>query len=214
MKKNTIKSVLFDMDGVITDTDILHFEVWKSIMKEFGIDLTEELYLSNFQSRSHKDAIVSMLGDLSENEIKEISNRKSARSKEVLKTNIKVYEDAIALIKYLHKENYKLAVVSASTNAVFVIHEIKMEDYFDMIISGPDETNLRNKPYPDIYQYAMKTLGVKPEETVIIEDSISGITAGLKSGAYVYGINRGNLYAKEEKRLSIIDDLNQVMKEL
>ncbi|MGS0972459.1 MAG: HAD family hydrolase [Candidatus Izemoplasmataceae bacterium] len=206
-----IKAILFDMDGVITDTDDLHYHVWQEILKEEGIELTEEMYINHLQSTSHKKALLSIFDDISEDDITRISNEKNKRSKALLQKEIKINQDAINLIKYLHQNGYVLAVVSASSNAEFVIKEIKIEAYFDMIISGPGETSIRNKPFPDIYEYAMEKLGVTPSETVVIEDSVSGITAGLRSGAYVFGINRGNLHIEENKELKVVNDLHEVI---
>jgi HAD superfamily hydrolase (TIGR01509 family) len=206
-----LKAVLFDMDGVITDTDQLHYLVWKDIMKEEGIDLSEELYLKHLQSRAHEEAIVSLLGDKSEEEIARLSKEKNKRSKARLKERIKTYQDAIDLIVYLNQKGFIVGVVSASSNASFVIHEIKMDSYFDLIVSGTKGTKLKNKPHPDIYLYAMEKLHLSPSTTLIIEDSISGITAGLRSGAQVLGINRGNLYIEEQEHLKITDDLHTLM---
>jgi len=211
MNLKNIKAVLFDMDGVITDTDDLHYLVWQEIMNEEGIELTEELYINHLQSTSHKKAILSMLGNVSLDDITRISREKSRRSKALLQKEIKINQDAIDLIKYLHQHGYKLAVVSASSNAEFVIKKIQIEQYFDLIISGPSDTVLRNKPFPDIYEYAMKQMDVKPSETVVIEDSVSGITAGLRSGAFVYGVNRGNLLIDKRDRLFLVDDLRKII---
>ena len=205
------KAVLFDMDGVITDTDHLHFLVWKELMKEQGVNLDEKTYITHLQSRSHEEAITSLLGPKSKEEIDHLSYEKNRRSKALLKEHISVYQDTIDLIKHLSKKGFILAVVSASSNAAFVIEEINMTKEFQLIISGTKDLHLRNKPHPDIYEYAMKRLSVSPKETIIIEDSLSGIRAGLDSGAKVVGINRGNLVVPKTEDLYVTKDLHAII---
>lgn len=205
------KAVLFDMDGVITDTDHLHYQVWKELMKEHGVDLDEKSYITHLQSRSHEEAITSLLGPTSEDEIKKLSYEKNKRSKALLKEQIIVYQDTIDLIKHLSNKGLVLAVVSASSNAAFVIEEINMTKDFQLIVSGTKDLHLRNKPHPDIYEYAMKRLMVSPKETIVIEDSLSGIRAGLDSGAKVVGIDRGNLEVSEKEGLYVTKDLHTII---
>ena len=103
-----------------------------------------------------------------------------------------------------------MAVVSASKYAEAQIDKTKLNHYFEFIISGTSELNIRNKPYPDIYEHAIKIFNIQPQEALSIEDSLNGVRAALGSGAGVIGINRGYLVVDENPNLTIVESLYDI----
>lgn len=207
------KAILFDMDGVITNTEHFHYQSWKKAFGELEIDLTEEDYMNKCQSRNREVAIRNIIKGASDETIRAVSNAKTKYYKTFLDGEIEVFKDAQKVIKHLHKLGITMAVVSSSSKALEVINKIGFSSYFSLVVSGTGGLNLRNKPYPDIYQYAIRQLGLKPNDCLVVEDSISGIKAGLAARCHVLGINRnGNLDGYNDiitvnKKISLLDVL-------
>lgn len=207
-----IKAVLFDMDGVISDTEKIHYLSYKRAFQQLGYEITHPLYVDKLQARSREEGIKNIIEDPSEDQINIICDFKDIFYKEELSKGIEPYSDTFILINELMKTGIKMAVVSASKYAEYQISTMKLLDYFDFVVSGTDTLNIRNKPYPDIYLYALEKLGLKPSEVIIIEDSYNGVQSALGSGARVVGINRGYLSFKKHPNLLIVDDLRDVVK--
>jgi HAD superfamily hydrolase (TIGR01509 family) len=185
-----IDTILFDMDGVITNTEGYHYESWRLAFLEVGHVLTKENYILNLQSRNRTEGISSVLQKATKEEIQTISNYKTLYYEQLLNQGIEVFDDALRLIKRLKKEGFCLAVVSSSSKAREIITKIDCLPYFDLVIGGTKGLNIKNKPNPDIYVYAMKVLNKVPSQCIVIEDSFSGVEAGLQSLATVVFINR------------------------
>lgn len=132
-----------------------------------------------------------------------ISKHKSMFYEEYIKDGIEVYGDAFMLIKALAKTDIILGVVSSSSYAGRILEKINLRDYFTMVISGTKGLNIDNKPSPDIYNVAIDTLQCKKEEVLIIEDSLTGIQAGLSAGCSVLGIEREKLNIKADHLLIV-----------
>lgn len=185
-----INTVLFDMDGVITDTEKLHYESWRLAFKEVGHDLTLDNYQMNLQSRNRQVGINNEIPNVDTSIMNKISQFKTKFYNEFLSRDIDVFEDTLTLIKDLHKNNYTLAVVSSSSYAKAVIKKVQLEKYFDIIVGGTNGLDIKNKPNPDIYLYTMKILRKEKSECLVIEDSFSGVKAGVSAGCEVIYINR------------------------
>ena len=109
------------------------------------------------------------------------------------KEGAQVYEDAFTMLEKWRKENVKLAIISSSRNCRHIIESAGIAELFDSRVDGEimAEQDLPGKPAPDIFLKACESLGVRPEETIILEDSIAGIEAGKKGGfAKVIGVAR------------------------
>ncbi|MEC9485108.1 MAG: HAD family phosphatase [Candidatus Izemoplasma sp.] len=199
-----ITTILFDMDGVITNTEKYHFESWQEAFKLADIDITKNNYHEHVQARNHQQAISAVIGSNDKKIIELISQTKRQVYKERINKHVDVYQDTMNFIKDVKQSKLKLAVVSASSMAKEVLDKAGLLGYFDLVIEGTKDNNLRNKPYPDLYLHAMALLESQPEETLIIEDSLSGIKAGIKSGASVIGVERDKLDDFEHKRCTVV----------
>lgn len=191
------KAVIFDMDGVITNTEKIHYLAWKKAFEEIGEDLTLELYCKNLQSRDRRVGIVNILGQVSEKNILSLSDRKGDIYEQMIySSKPEAYRDALELIQFLYEKGIKMAVASASSFSNKMIKLIGLEDKFEFILNGGQVK--RNKPNPDIYIEAVKKLGLHSSECIVIEDSLSGIEAGINAHISVIGIDRENkLNAKD-----------------
>ena len=187
----TTKACLFDLDGVIVDTAVYHFQAWRRLANELGFDFTEH---QNEQlkgiSRMESLDLILKWGNviLSEEEKIEWATRKNAWYLElVLKmTPNEVLKGVPAFLKSLRANGIKIALGSASKNSRLILEKIKMIEFFDVIIDGNDLT--RGKPDPQVFLLGAEAIGCKPADCVVFEDALAGVQAGKAGGMKVIGV--------------------------
>ncbi len=191
-----IKAIIFDMDGVIIDSEPIHKQVERSIFERLNIEVSEEEHNSYVGKTS--------MGMW--NEIKFKHNLKEdISSEEIVRLEVDRYiehllaDDDIKpingvreFINELHIDDIKLALASSAVRKSIetVINLFELEEYFGISISGEDIEN--GKPFPDIFLKAAKELGVKPMECVVIEDSKNGVMAAKAAGMKCIGFKNPN----------------------
>ena len=183
------KAVIFDMDGVIVDSEPIYMQIFYELFKAHKQDVTlDDIYTVIGTSTEKTWEILGNFWD-PVLDMDTISNHYH----EFEPTLEFVYEDLIFphmryLLKRLKEEDILIGLASASSRVTIdnVITDTKIKDAFHSTISG-DEVPA-SKPSPDVYLETMKRLGVKPENTIVIEDSPSGIKAGKSAGATVIAI--------------------------
>ncbi len=212
-------AVIFDLDGVITQTTLIHGTAWKKMFDEYLLyreqkygDLFREFthvpdYLQYVDGKSRYEGVISFLasrgvsipyGDPSDSPDAEticgLGNRKNQFFNMVLEEQgIEVYPSTTRLIKELKAAGIMIGVASSSKNCKPVLEKTNLLSLFDVRVDGvvSAEANLKGKPEPDIFLFAANQLGVAPRRTVIIEDAVSGVQAGKKGGfGLVIGIAR------------------------
>ncbi len=206
-----IKAVIFDLDGVITDTAEYHYQGWKKMSDEENLDFNREI---NEQlrgvSRVQSLKIILKYNNkkLSEDKMKELTERKNRYYKEFLKniTEKDYLPGAKELVIELKKRGIKTAIASASKNAKPVIESLKGNGLFDFIADGYSVEN--TKPAPDLFLFAVKNLNVKPEESVVVEDAQAGVEAALAGGMYSVGIGPVQRVGKAHLRYDDTSKLN------
>lgn len=188
-----IKGVIFDMDGVIIDSEPMHYEVFMQYSKEvLGLNIAREEYNTFIgTTNTHIFTVLKEKYGLKP-EVPELVNKYEEQIEEFLlksKDSILPIDGVDILAGNLHKENIKLAVASSSAKRRIniVADMFDMDKYFTSKISG--EEIKHSKPAPDIFLLAAKTLGLLPEECVVIEDSTNGVTAAKAAGMKCIGFN-------------------------
>ena len=182
-----IKAVLFDMDGLMVDTESLATEAFIYSAKKQGYDMTKEetLLVLGFTTKS--------IYEFWENYFK----NSDVSGKQLVDDHYKYIENILfttgprkmpyieELLKYLKESNYKVAVASSS-NMDHIINNMEktgLKKYIDEFASGAEVEN--GKPAPDVFLLAAERLGVKPENCLVLEDSKAGVIAGSSAGAKV-----------------------------
>lgn len=219
LSRSQFDAVVFDLDGVITQSADLHAKAWKimfdefllSIEKESGkhykpFDLEEDykIYVDgkpryqgveNFLQSRHIHLDYGTPENSSDQKtICGLGNQKNRIFQKLLKKEgIHVYDLSVTFVRRLRKSGYKTAIVSSSKNCRMILEKIGIIDLFDTIIDGirSEKENIKGKPEPDIFIKAIHDLNVKPERTMVIEDALAGVSGGTKSGVRcVVGVNR------------------------
>ena len=210
-----IKAVLFDMDGLMVDTESLATEAFIHSAKKQGYDMTKEetLLVLGFTTKS--------IYEFWENYFK----NSDVSGKQLVDDHYKYIENILfttgprkmpyieELLKYLKESNYKVAVASSS-NIDHIINNMEktgLKKYIDKFASGAEVEN--GKPAPDVFLLAAERLGVKPEECLVLEDSKAGVMAGSSAGAKVIMIP--DMFKPDEvckeKAYRIVNNLGEVI---
>ncbi|MBN3535105.1 beta-phosphoglucomutase [Mycoplasma procyoni] len=178
-----IKGLVFDLDGVITETASLHYKAWRNEVAKLGLNYTEEQN-SSLKGLNRIDTLKAILKlfnkSLSEQEIVEIATEKNNNYKKLLETDIDEKDILPNIKNFLDQakaKGLKLAIASSSFNAPLILKKINLFSYFDFIV---DPGTIKNgKPDPEIFLAAVKGLGLQPQECIGFEDAIAGVK-GLK----------------------------------
>lgn len=186
-----IEACIFDLDGVITDTAEYHYQGWKKMADEAGLDFSRKI---NEQLRgvSRRQSLNIILQhnkkELSENEIEKLMKKKNDYYIQSLDSiTEKDYLPGIReFILKIKEKGIKTAIASASKNAEKVIQNLNAKGLFDIIADGYSVKN--TKPAPDLFLFAAERLNVKPSRSVVFEDAQAGIEAALNGGFFSVGI--------------------------
>ena len=210
-----IKAVLFDMDGLMVDTESLATEAFIHSAKKQGYDMTKEetLMVLGFTTKS--------IYEFWENYFK----NSDVSGKQLVDDHYKYIENVLfttgpkkmpyieELLKYLKENNYKVAVASSS-NMNHIINNMEktgLKKYRDEFASGAEVKN--GKPAPDVFLLAAERLGVEPKKCLVLEDSKAGVIAGSSAGAKVIMVP--DMFKPDdeckEKAYKIVNNLGEVI---
>ncbi len=210
MAKNEVKAVIWDMDGIIADTSQYHFEGWQIVFGRKGVNYTKEDFRRNTGKRS--DTIVrEVLGEnIPQNEITKIIQEKDETFRQLMGQTIKLFPGVFKLITSLKEHGFKIAIGSSAPmeNILLITRSLKIDTYFDAIISGWEVT--KGKPNPQTFLLAAEKLGVASEDCIVIEDAISGVAAGKSAGMLCIAVT--NTTPREELQAAdlILDTLEEI----
>lgn len=181
-----IKTVIFDMDGVIVDTEPVHHFAYNQHFKELQIEVSPELYAS-FTGNSTKN-IYEKLKELYqlEDEVLHLVETKRNLFNDAFdaKEDLYLLDGVAALIKELHEKGMQLVLASSSARVTIerIFNRFKLHQYFSHIVSGEDFP--RSKPHPAIFEEAARLSQTPRENCIVIEDSTNGIKAANAAGIY------------------------------
>lgn len=214
-----VTACLFDLDGVLTQTALVHNAAWAQTFDAFLMDraaITGELfrpfdpgpdYHRYVDGRARADGVRSFLAsrdiELPEgtpddapdvDTVHGLGNRKNVVLLRLLDQNgVQVYEGSVVYLREAQRAGLRRAVVSASANCAAVVAAAGLEDLLEVRIDGvvARERGLRGKPHPDTFLAAAQLFGVEPDRAVVFEDAIAGVEAGRAGGfGYVVGVDR------------------------
>ena len=188
----TIRGVIFDLDGVITDTAEYHYRSWQRLADEENIPF-DRAKNDTMRGLSRRESLLQIMGvdaahAYSEAQLEEMMDRKNryyqASIKDISPRDI--LPGAKALVEELRAAGIKVAIGSSSKNAHAVLEQLGMRHLFDVIADGHSVN--RSKPAPDIFLHAAERLGLSPQTCVVIEDASAGVEAAIAGGMMAVGI--------------------------
>jgi len=211
--------VIFDMDGVITKTAVVHSNAWKNMFDEY-LHYREKTYNEPFREFTHADDYLPYVdgrpryqgvdrflksrgidipfGDPTDEPRKEtacgLGNRKNEFFNNVLETDgVGLYDSTIKLIHELLAKGIKVGVATSSKNCDVILGKAGIADLFETQVDGVVSAaiGLKGKPEPDIFTTAADNLGIKYNKAIVVEDAVSGVQAGAKGNfGLVIGVAR------------------------
>ncbi|MDR1606583.1 MAG: HAD family phosphatase [Streptococcaceae bacterium] len=209
------KAIIFDMDGVLVDTEHYYYDRRQQFLDSKGISIAH-LSPLNFIGGNMKQVWQMILRDDYDNWDVPALQAEYVQHKldHPIPYDQLLFPDAVSTLEILTAKGYQLGLAS-STAKVEILRALKttqLMPYFEVILSGDDFKE--SKPNPEIYRVAMAKLGVTPEETLIIEDSEKGIAAGVDSGATVWGIEDKRFGLDQSRALLLFETLTQLLPHL
>ena len=187
MREN-ITSVLFDMDGVLIDSQPMHYEADIRTLARFGVRVTVK-DVEKYAGTTNVDRYTRFKRDYQIGE--EVARMVAFREKVILdlvrSENVGPINGIPELLKDIRDKNLKTAVASSSSYELIavVLDKLGLKLYFDQVVSGEDMKN--GKPAPDIFLKTAEVLGSAPSQCVVVEDSGNGVKAGIAAGMKVVG---------------------------
>ena len=185
-----MKAVIFDMDGVIVDTNPHHRTAWREYYQRNGKTLSDDDFVQYVSGKHNSDIVAHLFAGqtLTPDEVVRLSSEKEALFRELYHPVITPVAGLVDFLKSLKTAGILTAVATSAPveNLDFVMDTLNIRSYFDALLNESMVTH--PKPDPEIYQKAMAMLGVEPTDSVIFEDSMTGIQAAKASGAYVIGM--------------------------
>jgi beta-phosphoglucomutase family hydrolase len=183
-----LKAFIFDMDGVIIDSEPIHFEIDMETARHLGFELTSE-DLEKYVGMRNPDmwALIKQEYGLSQS-VEDIVGFQLAQKLTLLdELQIEPIEGIRALLQDLRSHGIKIGLASSSPRVFIekVLVKFGIRDFFTSVVSGEEVPE--GKPAPDIYLEAAKSLGVMPEECVVLEDARSGVRAAKSAGMRCIG---------------------------
>lgn len=205
-----IEAVIFDLDGVIVSTDALHYQAWKTIAHQEGIEFNQEI--------NHRLRGVSRMESL-EIILEKASKRYTDHEKltlATLKNNLYVellthlsdkdiLPGVMDVLDELKKKNIKIAIGSSSKNTPMILKQIGLSHTFDAVADGNDVS--RSKPFPDVFLKASEKLKIASYHCVVVEDAEAGIEAAKRAGMIACALSDARKSRRADYRFTDIREL-------
>ena len=180
--------LIFDMDGVIVDSNPVHREAWEVYNRRFGIETTEEMHQRMYGKRNDQIVRDFFQGDLSDAEVFEHGAAKERLFREMFLPRLDSHI-VPGLREFLEQHRHVPMAVASNAepeNIHFVLQASGLAPFFRAVIDGHQVS--RPKPAPDVFLKAAEALGIPPAECIVLEDSYTGVQAGLAAGMKVVGL--------------------------
>ena len=203
-----IKTVIFDLDGVIVSTDDCHYRAWKKMADEEGIYFDREINnrLRGVSRMASLEIVLEKANrEYSEKEKQEIAERKNNYYKELIceLTPNDILPGAIETLEQLKENGIKIAIGSSSKNTPIILKQIGLDNYFDAVSDGNNITH--SKPDPEVFLKAAEMLNIAPEDCMIVEDADAGIEAGKRADMKTLAVQGANGADFKAKNLAECD---------
>jgi beta-phosphoglucomutase len=210
MKK--YKGIIFDLDGVICNTDEFHYIAWKKLADKLNIYFDREI--NNRLRGVSRIKSLEIILELSkrkytDSEKAEFAEEKNDNYKKLLQkmSPNSLTEDVKSTLTAIKKQDFKIAIGSSSKNTLYILERVGLSQFFDTVVDGNQIKH--SKPNPEVFLKAAQNLNLCPNECLVVEDAFTGIEAAVNGGFDSAGI--GDAYT-DEKAVYHIKNLSDLMK--
>ncbi len=200
-------AVIFDMDGVIADTNPFHSLAWKTFAEKYNFKITEDDLKNHVYGRTNKSIFDYLFDEnLSDDALIRMSDEKELLFRMLYKNKVQALPGLINLLKGLKANSFKagLATSAPRENVDFILDELEIRNYFDGIV---DSTSIsKGKPDPEIYLKCANSLNTLPVNCLVFEDSLPGVEAANAAGMKVIGVTTTHNREELKNTTMVIDD--------
>jgi beta-phosphoglucomutase family hydrolase len=204
-------AVLFDMDGVIIDSNPYHKDAWLEFCRRYQVELKEEDVPRYIYGKTNKTALVDVFQrEFSPEESFRLSEEKEAIYRDLHRADIRLIKGLDHLLNAFEQHQIPLAVCTNApvANLDFTLEETGIRPYFEVLIDASKVS--KGKPDPEIYLKAAQLLQVPAERCIVMEDSTVGVEAGLRAGMKVVGITTTHTREELAHTHLVIDDFDEL----
>lgn len=215
-----LKAVIFDFDGVITDSEILHFRAFNSVLAGYGFELTKQEYYGKYLGLSDTDCYQSLIDEgrlkIDPSQINELVRQKTKVFEELALTEGSIIDGVREFLETLSHSGVPLAICSGALRAEIelILEQARLRDCFDAIVSAEEVE--RGKPHPDGFLLALKKLNdrgfgpIAPAHCAVVEDSGWGLQAARNAGMRTVAVT--NTYGAEQLKTAdkVVDRLDEL----
>jgi beta-phosphoglucomutase len=207
---DTIKACIFDLDGVIVDTAVYHYQAWKKLANQLGFDFTEE---QNEQlkgvSRMRSLELILGWGGITKTdaEKEELASLKNSWYVDMIShmTPAEILPGAKEFLQLCRDAGFKTALGSASKNSMTILEKINLVNMFDAVIDGNKVS--KPKPDPEVFLKGAEELDIPPVNCVVFEDAIAGVEAAKNGGMKAVGIGSPQVLTEADMVVSGLDKM-------
>jgi len=203
-------AVIFDMDGVIIDSNPFHKISLRQFCEKYGYHLSDDELVSKIYGRTNKDWIANLFGALTKEELTNYGEEKEALFREIYKNDISALKGLPEFLKSLKEKNIPVAIGTSAprSNVDFVLSHTGLGEYFSAILDESDV--VKGKPDPEIYLKVAAKLGYEPTHCIVFEDSLSGVESARKAGAKVVGVATTHTFEELSHTDFVIEDFTDL----
>ncbi len=203
-------AVIFDMDGVIVDSNPAHKIALKIFCEKYGYYLSETQLREKIYGRSNKDWIRNLFGEITETQLQAYATEKETLFREIYAEDIVALAGLRTFLETLEQHQIPKAIGTSAPpeNVAFTLSKTNLEGFFSII---RNESHIKKgKPDPEIYLLVAEALGFAPERCLVFEDSLSGVEAARRAGCKVIGVSTTHSPEELTDTELVIADFTQI----
>lgn len=204
---NPPKAIIFDLDGVLTDTSEYHYQAWKHLADDEVIPFTREENDAHLRGVGRRDSLLYLLKGrkVSEAQMQEMMERKNRYYAELIKNMSpgEVVPGGVDLLKEIRRAGIKMAIASASKNTMTVLQRLGIVSLFDGIADG--NSIVHSKPAPDVFIFAAGLVNTPTQDCLGVEDATAGIEAIKAAGMTALGIGPRERFPLADKVMDTLE---------
>lgn len=204
---NPPKAIIFDLDGVLTDTSEYHYQAWKHLADDEVIPFTREENDAHLRGVGRRDSLLYLLKGrkVSEAQMQEMMERKNRYYAELIKNMSpgEVVPGGVDLLKEIRRAGIKMAIASASKNTMTVLQRLGIVSLFDGIADG--NSVVHSKPAPDVFIFAAGLVNTPTQDCLGVEDATAGIEAIKAAGMTALGIGPRERFPLADKVMDTLE---------
>lgn len=210
---NLLTGIIFDLDGVLLNTDNFHYNAWKKLADRLGIyfDRTINNQLRGVSRMASLDIV---LGDHGKDFTQEQKNALAEEKNNIYRQSLSqmtskdVSDDVRLTLEKIRSAGLKTAIGSSSKNTKYILERTEITHYFDAVSDGNNIT--KSKPDPEVFLKAAEYLGLKPSECIVVEDAHAGIEAAKAGGFTAVAIGDARTHEKADYKIDNLKDILQI----